>query len=209
MKSPRQLSGRVALVICVLLAFIANAHSQTLSGAALVHALKGGGYVIVMRHASSPRDIPDQQTANPDNLNRERQLDTTGRMTAKAMGDALRRLQIPIGEVDSSPTYRALETIRLLGLPTPREVAQLSEGSQGMQGGTTADQAVWLQKRARQFPRATNVLVVTHFPNITGAFPQWASGLGDGEALIIGPDGNGGSALVARVKIDDWPHMQP
>jgi len=70
------------------------------------------GYIIVMRHASSPREVPDKQTANPDNLTPERQLDAEGRASATAMGKALRELKIPIGEVLSSPTYRALETIR-------------------------------------------------------------------------------------------------
>ena len=49
-----------------LLALISGtASAQTLSGEALVKALRQGGYVIVMRHASSPREAPDKQTANP------------------------------------------------------------------------------------------------------------------------------------------------
>src|SRR5438270_3919983 len=80
------------------------AHAQTLSGEALVKALRQGGYVILMRHASSPREAPDKQTANPDNVKPERQLDQEGRTTATAMGKALRDLKIPVGEVLSSPT---------------------------------------------------------------------------------------------------------
>lgn len=33
-------------------------------------SLKKGGYVLVMRHASSPREMPDKQAANPDHSNR-------------------------------------------------------------------------------------------------------------------------------------------
>jgi hypothetical protein len=47
-----------------------------------------------------------------------------------------------------------------------------------------------------------------HFPNINRAFPQLLSGLADGEALVFGPDGKGGAALVARVKIKEWPKMR-
>src|ERR1051325_9127965 len=85
-------------------------HAQQLQGDTLVKALQQGGYVIVMRHASSPREVPDKQTANPDNVKPERQLDQEGRATATAMGKALRDLKIPIGTVFTSPTYRALET---------------------------------------------------------------------------------------------------
>jgi hypothetical protein len=34
-----------------------------------------------------------------------------------------------------------------------------------------------------------------------------AADVAEGEALIFGSDGKGGSALVARVKIDDWPTL--
>jgi hypothetical protein len=49
---------------------------------------------------------------------------------------------------------------------------------------------------------------VTHLPNIAAAFPQFASGLADGEALIFGPDGKGNAILLARVKIDEWPTLR-
>ena len=189
----------------VLLTGVANA--QSLHGDALVKALRQGGYVIVMRHTSSPREAPDKKAANPDNVKIERQLDEEGRTTAIAMGKALRELKIPVGEVLASPTYRALETVRYAQLGNPRTYDELGDGGQSMQGGTAA-QAAWLQKRVTQFPAGSNIIVVTHFPNITGAFPQLASGLADGEALVFGSDGKGGAALVARIKIEEWPGMR-
>ena len=176
-------------------------------GDALVRALQRGGYVIVMRHASSPREVPDKQTANPDNVKPERQLDATGRATAAAMGKALRALNVPIGEIYTSPTYRALETLRLAQLPNPMPVAELGDNGQSMSGGTDA-QAAWLQKKVTQFPTGTNTLLVTHFPNLTRAFPRDATGVEDGEALIFAPDGKGGAKVVARVKIEDWPKLK-
>jgi phosphohistidine phosphatase SixA len=191
----------MSIVAMCLLIITGTAHTQTLSGEALVNALRQGGYVIVMRHASSPREVPGKQTANPDNIKPERQLDETGRATSAAMGKALRNLKIPIGEVFTSPTYRALETVRLAQFPTPKPTPELGDNGQSMAGGTEA-QAAWMRKMVTQFPAGTNTLLVTHFPNLTGAFPQLAAGVEDGEALIFGPDG-----LVARVKIDDWPKM--
>jgi phosphohistidine phosphatase SixA len=201
------LARRNLLVIAGALLLTGAAHAQSLSGEALVKALRQGGYVIVMRHASSPRDVPDKQTANPDNTKPERQLDETGRTTAAAMGKALRALKIPIGEVFTSPTYRALETVRLAQWPNPKPTPELGDNGQSMAGGTEA-QAAWLQKIVTQFPAGTNTLVVTHFPNLTRAFPQQATGVEDGEALIFGPDGKGGGKVVGRVKIEDWPKMQ-
>jgi len=182
------------------------AHAQSLTGEDLVKALRQGGYVIVMRHASSPMEAPDAKTANPDNINHERQLDEQGRATAVAMGKALRELKIPVGEVLSSPTYRALETVRLAELGNPLPVPELGDGGRGMQASTEA-YAAWLRSRVTQFPVGTNTFLVTHFPNMSRAFPQLTANLADGEALIFGPDGRGGAALVARVKIEEWPRM--
>ena len=181
------------------------AHAQTLSRPALVKALQGGGLVIVMRHASSPGDIPAKP--NPDNVPPERQLDEKGRTTAAAMGDALRRLKIPIGEVLTSPTYRARETARAARLPNPRAIAQLGEGPQSMQGAVDRAQTEWLQKKVKELPRGTNTVLVTHVPNITAAFPGEVPALDQGEALVFGPGGAGGSRVVGRIKIEDWPGL--
>jgi phosphohistidine phosphatase SixA len=184
------------------------APAQSLQGEALVKALRQGGYVIVMRNTSSPREAPNKQTANADNLKAERQLDEEGRTTATAMGKALRELKVPIGDVLASPTYRALETMRYAQLPNAHPQVELGDNGQNMQGGTEA-QAAWLQKRVTQFPTGTNTLLVTHAPNLTRAFPQLATGVADGEALVFGSDGKGGATLVARIKIEEWPRMRP
>jgi phosphohistidine phosphatase SixA len=186
----------------------AVAHAQSLQGEALVKALQRGGYVIVMRHTSSPREAPSKEVANPDNVKVERQLDEEGRTTATAMGKAFRDLKIPIAEVLTSPTYRALETVKYAQFGAPHPFAELGDNGQSMQGWTEA-QATWLQKRVTQFPNGANNLIVTHAPNLTRAFPQQATGVADGEALIFGPDGKGGATLVARVKVDEWSKLHP
>jgi phosphohistidine phosphatase SixA len=183
------------------------AHAQTLTGDALLTALRGGGHVIVMRHAASPRQAPDRQIANADNVNLERQLDEAGRTTATAMGTALRDLRIPIGVVLVSPTYRALETVRFAKLANPQPAPELGDGGQSMQA-VAGSAGTWLQKKVTEFPTGTNTLLVTHMPNMSAAFPSLAAGVADGEALIFGPDGKGGAALVARVTIDAWPRMK-
>lgn len=183
------------------------APAQTLSGQELVNALRQGGYVLVMRHTSSPREAPARQSANADNVNLERQLDENGRATAIAMGNALRELKIRVGDVLTSPTYRALETVRLAQLSNPRTQAELGDGGQSMQSVADA-QAAWLKKKVTELPKGANTILVTHLPNIAGAFPQWASDLSDGETLVMGSDGKGGATLVARIKIEQWPKMR-
>jgi hypothetical protein len=76
-----------------------------------------------------------------------------------------------------------------------------------MQGVTEAD-GVWLQNRVKDLPSGTNTILVTHLPNISRAFPEHASGLADGDAVVFGSDGKGGVTVVARIAIADWPAMR-
>jgi phosphohistidine phosphatase SixA len=196
---------RYAVIHAALLlgaALVAATHAQIVFGPALATALREGGYVIVMRHASSPRQPPGKEAANADNATLERQLDEAGRASAAAMGDALRRLKIPVGEVLTSPTYRARETVRYAQLANARAVDVLGDGGQSMKTAAE-EQGAWLRKKTAELPRGTNTVLVTHMPNIAQAFPDLAD-VADGEALIFGSDGKGGSRLVARVTIDQW-----
>lgn len=203
------LTPRLTTLTCVMaLSVAASSPAQTLNGPKLVEALQHGGYVIVMRHASSPMQAPPKDAANPDNPGDERQLDDAGKAAATQMGEALRELKIPIGEVLSSPTYRALETIRYAKLGQARTVPELGENGGSMQGASNT-QAEWLRHQVTEFPTGTNTVLVTHYPNLTAAFPEDARGVGDGEALIFGPDGKGGATLVARVKMDEWAKLRP
>ena len=168
----------------------------------LVAALRQGGYVLVMRHASSPREVPTAATANADNPKLERQLDQLGRTGATDMGRALRALKIPIGEVFSSPTYRALETAKFAQLGNATPVNELGDRGRSMQGVGEAD-AAWLRARAAQTPSRGNTVIVTHMPNLTAAFPAWGA-VADGETVVVRPDGKGGVAVTGRIRIDEW-----
>ena len=176
---------------------------QVLQGPDLTHALEGGGYVIVMRHASSPRTTPSPGEEASGNTNADRQLDQPGIEDAKQMGAALRRLSVPIGVVYSSPTFRALETIRFASLGHAVVVPELGDNGISM-SSTNVEQTAWLRKAVTHFEAKKNVFIVTHMPNIAAAFPADSAGLQDGEALVFGPDGNGGAKVVARIKISEW-----
>ena len=181
--------------------------AENLSGTALVQALRQGGYVLVMRHASSPHDVPDKTTVNPDNVKSERQLDQTGRDTAMAMGAAMKKIGIPVGDVLSSPTYRALETVKLADFGTAKTYEELGDGGASMSAQAVTGWASWLKMRVSKKPHTgTNSILVTHSPNIAAAFPGEAKGLSDGETLVFLPRSMD-AVLVARVKIEDWVRL--
>lgn len=188
-----------------VVAFAGPSCAETLSGTELVKNLQQGGFALLMRHAHAPRTPPETAAADPANRNLERQLDETGRAQARAMGEALRSLRIGIGSVLSSPTFRALETVRYAGFGTATTYSELGDGGRSMASDQAGTRGEWLRSRLTQPPpRGTNTVIVTHQPNITEALGQTWSDLQDGEALVIRPDGANAPAVVARVKIDEW-----
>ena len=163
--------------------------------------------MLLMRHASSPAMPPDKAAADRENTALERQLDDNGRNTARAMGKALKSLRIPVREVFSSPTYRALQTVRLLGLTDAKAFAQLGDGGQSMQP-LQASPAAWLRNIVSQLPPAGgDRLIVTHAPNISAAFGANVADIADGETLVFRPSGNGDAVLAGRIRIQDWPAL--
>ena len=174
----------------------------------LVEQLRHGGYVLVMRHASSPANPPDKQHADPQNLTLERQLDDKGRTTAQAMGRAFKALRIPLGEIFSSPTYRARETIRLANFGAPQPVAALGDQGRSMAQIQGNGPAEWLKAKVAQKPAGgANTILVTHMPNIAAAFPDDSKDLQDGETLIFQPQSAGPARMIARVPIEDWDKL--
>jgi phosphohistidine phosphatase SixA len=190
--------------------------SPNLPNNLLVQALQCGGCVLLMRHASAPVSRPESRAAEADNTSCERQLDGGGKACAHAMGQAIRQLRIPINQVFSSPTYRARETLRLVGFRLPYTVTQLDE----LSSGQAAQHSPWLRAKIAQRPQpGTNVLIVTQMPNILDSVDGGIYNIAPGEALVFRPDGTGVVDLLARIRIEHWsvlaqserqqiPHLQ-
>jgi phosphohistidine phosphatase SixA len=178
------------------------AQAQTLSGDELVEALQGGGYVLVMRHASSPRERPSAEAAAPGNIGRERQLDDEGRALMSAMSYAFRELDIPVGDTLSSPAFRTVETARYFGFGDLQTVPELGGGERmASRGGTDSS---WLERKvAEPPPDGSNTVIITHGPNISDAFGDRADDVAEGETLIFRP-GRHGADLVARLPVREW-----
>jgi histidine phosphatase superfamily protein (branch 1) len=198
----RQISMTRMLTLWMLPAILLSQASAAslLVGKQLITALAGGGYVIVMRPATSSESPPTAAQAEPSNVSHERQLDDRGRAAAHAMGEALRHLKIPVGQVLSSTAYRALETAGQAQLPDPHSYDDLAEAGLG------PEQTGSLRAQVGVAPAAgTNTIIITHLKNISAAFPADAKDLAEGEALIYRPNGKGAAALVGRMKIEEWP----
>lgn len=171
-----------------------------------VTAVRGGGYVIIMRHGATHADQADTDPFNLANVDKQRQLNDAGRAKSKEIGEAFKKLGIPVGKVVSSQYFRAIETAKL-AFGTAEPTADVSEGGQVVTPIENNRRAAAMKKLAATAMPGTNVVVVTHRPNILDAFGKDLFDMREGEAVIMQPDGAGGYKIVARVQADEWAKL--
>ncbi|MGB9366438.1 MAG: histidine phosphatase family protein [Xanthobacteraceae bacterium] len=186
-------------------ALIGSAHGQIDPGnKTVIESLRAGGHVIVFRHGATHQDQADTDPLNIGNVAKQRQLNDQGRALARAIGDAMRKLNIPVGQVITSQFYRAIETGTLLGFGNVTSTADISEGGQVVTPIENNRRTAAMKTLASTAPPAgTNVVLVSHKPNIMDAFGKDWFDVSEGEASVFKPEGTG-YRLVARVKAADW-----
>lgn len=189
----------------VALLWSAPAFSQSAPPNEWISALRGGGHVIVIRHGATHADQADTDPLNIKDTTKQRHLNDQGRALARSIGDAMRKLKIPVGQVQTSMFYRAIETGTLLGFGDVTPLVDISEGGLVVTPTENNRRAQALRTLASTPPApGTNYVFVSHKPNIMDAFGKDWFDVSEGETSVFKPNGNGGYALVTRVKAADW-----
>ncbi len=177
--------------------------ADTLAGAALGDALRRGGHVIYFRHTSTDFSQNDAAMTSFADCASQRNLTDAGRTEARAIGEALRRAGIPVGDVLASPYCRTMETARLIfGRATASTAVRGGPASD--EGDRYADLRALL---ARGASAGTNVAISSHgnpFHAVAG--PPY---LAEGEAAIVAPGGPNRFRIVGRVRKDGWDELRP
>ena len=170
-----------------------------------ISALRDGGYVIVFRHGATFQDQADTDPLNPSNVAKQRQLNDDGRALAKSIGESVHRLRIPVGQIHTSLFQRAIDTGALLGFGDVKASADYTEGGLVVTPIENTRRAAALRTIAGTTPLSgTNIIVVTHKPNILDAFGKDWFDVREGEASVFKPDGHGGYKPIVRIQAGDW-----
>jgi len=188
------------------LMFMAPANAQVDPGMLqTIKALQDGGHVVIFRHGATHADQADTDPLNISNVAKQRQLNDQGRALAREIGEAMRKLKIPVGQVITSQFNRAVETGTLLGFGAVSSTADITEGGLVVSPNENNRRTAAMKKLAATAPTAgTNVVLVSHKPNILDAFGKDWFDVREGEASIFKPDGSGGTKFVGRVQAADW-----
>jgi broad specificity phosphatase PhoE len=205
--------SRIRLFLLVMLGlFPAIAYGQSLGRSSPTLAewlgqMRLGGYVIVLRHGATTSDVATDPMSNPAKKAAagERQLSEAGRAQAKAVGEALRKLKIPVGLVLTSPLQRAVDTGTLLGLGEVTTKPELAEAGSAVSAEENKHRADALRQLVALRPPAdNNLVIVTHKPNLIEAFGKDWVGIREGEASVFEPDGTATYKLVLRIRAEEW-----
>jgi len=152
-------------------------------------------------------DQADTDPLNLKNVAQQRQLNDEGRAQARAMGEAVRKLKIPVAQVQTSMFQRAVETAMLMGFGNVTASVDITEGGLVVTPIENNRRAQALRALAATTPPAgNNVVIVTHKPNIMDAFGKDWFDVREGEASVFKPEA-GGYKLVARVRAEEWSKL--
>jgi broad specificity phosphatase PhoE len=197
-----------AFPIIAALLFALPAHAQQRpADAELVQMLRAGGHVIAIRHGATHADQADTDPLNWDNIAKQRQLNDKGEQAAKALGEAFKAIGVPVSKALTSNMNRAYQTAKLAGFDPIEKTADLTEGNQIVSPNENNRRAAAFKKLASTPPPAgSNIVLVTHKPNIIDAFGKDWFEVKEGEATIFKPSG-GSFTVVARVQMDEWPRI--
>lgn len=197
----------LAMGVSAMLAIAFSTGSAAASDQEIAQALRAGGLVILVRHGATFPDKADTDPLNFDNIAAQRNLNDKGKMLAKQFGDALRQAGVPVGKVYTSKYNRGYETAVIAGFKDIEKTADLTEGGLVVSPNENNRRAEALRKMLATAPQAgTNTVLVTHYPNIIAALGKDWFDVKEGEASIFRP-ANGSYTLVARLQMEDWPHI--
>ena len=177
--------------------------AQTLAGVELLAALRAGGYVIYLRHADTDHSRQDQRPVNFDDCATQRVLSEKGRQNARAIGEAIRALDVPIGPVLASPLCRTVETAVLAFGSAEKSMASRDGGPDPV--GSPGRYAALRALLSTVPPAGKNTAIVGH------GYPYYSligkgQMLEEGEAAILRPQGTSFEE-VARLGLKEWREL--
>lgn len=177
----------------VLLALSILLPTSAVADEALWTLLRGGGQVVLMRHATTTPGVGDPAGFHLGDCPSQRNLTDAGRDEARRIGTAFRSRDVSVGRVLSSRWCRCLETAQLaFGRVEPWEALDSIFEDRHHEPERTAA----VRRVAEGRPADGNLVLVTHGANIvalTGISPA------PGEFLVLTAEPGGRFRVAGRL----------
>jgi len=197
--------GNALLLLVLVLSISATAsfpsQAQVLpSTPPKLDALRQGGFIIFLRHATTDHMQNDQATVVHEDCTTQRNLSDHGRTQARQIGTAIRNNGIPIGEVFSSPFCRCTETADLAfgqGTVLPYLAFSIGQPEQERARAVTDLRSLL----SKPVPPGTNRVIVSHTGNLQEATGIWPKP--EGVAWVFSPNEEG-FEVIGKILAEEW-----
>lgn len=182
-----------ALAAALVTVLLTGSPAVAAGNDALWTLLRGGGQVVLLRHAATDMEQRDHVGAPLSDCSRQRNLNEDGREDARLIGAVFRVRAIPVGRVLSSGYCRCMETAQLaFGRAEGWAALQQALTNKTLQEARVAE----IRAVAGERPTDGNLVLVTHqYPVrlLTG------EKIAEGEMLILTPRGHGEFDIAGRI----------
>lgn len=172
--------------------------------APLLAELRRGGLVLVFRHErTEPIGEWDYEPFITEQCERQRNLSSVGRESARAVGAAIRALAIPVGPIVASTYCRAIEHARLafggVHVKTPGLIGP--DGKERKMETLRADLRGLIAEHANS---GTNLVLIGHHGTIDAFTDRM---LDEGDALILRPRAGAWPQILAHISAARWEEI--
>lgn len=170
----------------------------------LIEELRGGGVVLLFRHdRTEVTGLWDYETYKAGRCDRERRLSEAGTASARAIGRALRQLDVPVTKVVTSTYCRAIESAAHMFGGVHRTVPDLI-GPDG-RGRELPQVRREVSELIRREVDPGGVLVLVGHHGTIDAFTTRM--LDEGDALVIRPSRTGDHSVIAHMPAARWEEI--
>jgi phosphohistidine phosphatase SixA len=187
------------LILLLLAAGAASASAQQAKGAPGIDAARRGGVVVVCRHAITESADEDEMTLRYDDPSTQRRLSSAGERQAAAIGEAFRKLRIPLAEVIASPMQRARRTAELAFGSVRLDSTWHTRGDN--YGGPKRERRAELL--GRPVERGA-LVIVSHIGTIYSVLPSISGQLEEGDCVVVRPQAGSRYEVIEVVPWRAW-----
>ena len=161
-------------------------------------ALRAGGHVALIRHASTESGLGDPPGYKLDDCATQRNLSARGREEARRLGERFRKEGVAVERVFTSPWCRCRDTAKeAFGKADDWEALSSFFDDRSRAEGLTERVKNRIGTYSTRRPKGT-IVMVTHNVNITALA---GLSVGTGEIVVVRPDGCCGLKVVGRIAI--------
>jgi phosphohistidine phosphatase SixA len=167
----------------------------------LLPELRKGGFILYFRHLETDQDQEDSYPVDLNDCSKQRNLSPEGINRGRSIAQAFRKLQIPVGDVISSPFCRTEATGKLIAGKATIDLDLFFAISLTKEGKERKGAAL-LKMLQRMPEKGKNTLIIGHTANLQEAVGLWPKP--EGVAYLFKPEKNAPAKALARIEPTQW-----